>query len=116
MKVSEILKEAYRKQFESYYEKAPLTDEQLEVYMNFFLGKETDMQKVANVCGIYFKESFSTRESFRRQYKFIYDKQPTDEQLDMFISFMLGVVTDISAVTRVCQGDGSANESQRGAN
>lgn len=115
MSVSKILKEAYRKQFESYYEKTSLTDEQLEVYMNFFLGKETDIQKVADICEIPFKESFSTRESFKKQFKFIYDKQPTEEQLDMFISFMLGVVTDLGAVVSVCQGESLVNESQRQA-
>lgn len=101
MDCNKFLKDAYRKQFESYYETI-LTDEQLEIYMNFFLGKEMDMDKVANVCGIPFKESFSTRDSFRRQFNFIYDFEPTDEQLDMFISFMLGVVTNIDKVIEIC--------------
>lgn len=101
MKVEKYLKKAYSDQFKSYYGRKP-TEEQLKVYMSFFLRKEDDMKKVSEVCQIPFRESFSSRESFKSNFKFIYDFEPTEEQLDMFISFGLCVVTDVSVVTQVC--------------
>ena len=71
MTVQNKLKKAYSNQFNKYYGKK-LNDEQLKVYMDFFLRKELDAKKVSSVCNIPFNESFSDRESFARHFKFIY--------------------------------------------
>ena len=104
MKFKKHLKKAYSDQFNSYYGRRP-TEEQLIVYMDFFLRKELDANKVASVCNIPFNESFSDRESFARHFKFIYDFEPNEEQLDMFISFSLCVhgitVSDVCEVVEL---------------
>ena len=45
------------------------------------------------------------RNNFKSQFWFIYEKEPTDEQLDMFIAFMLGKETDIEKVRRICDAE-----------
>ncbi len=108
MNVNSYLRKAYMKQFKTYYGRVP-TDEQLNTYMDFFLRKNDDIKKVSDVCQIPFSESFSDRESFARHYKFIYGFDPSEEQLDMFISFSLCVVTDVWKVTKICN-TGSIDE------
>lgn len=104
MTIQDKLKKAYRNQFKKYYGRK-LSEEQLKVYMDFFLRKELDANKVASVCNIPFSESFSDRESFARHFKFIYDFEPNEEQLDMFISFSLCVhgitVSDVCEVVEL---------------
>lgn len=90
MNVEKYLKEAYKAQFMSYYYRKP-TDEQLKVYMNYFLRKENDPKKVSEVCSIPFNESFSDRSAYIRYFNTIYGFEPSEDQLDMFISFSLCV-------------------------
>ena len=42
---------------------------------------------------------------FKRQFKFIYGKEPTSIQLKTYIDFMLGKETDIAKVERICMGE-----------
>ena len=102
--VQNKLKNAYKNQFNKYYGRK-LSEEQLKVYMDFFLRKELDANRVSSVCNIPFNESFSDRETFARHFKFIYDFEPNEDQLDMFISFSLCVpgitVSDVCEVVEV---------------
>ena len=112
MTIQDKLKKAYRNQFKKYYGRK-LNDEQLKVYMDFFLRKELDAKKVSSVCNIPFNESFSDRESFARHFKFIYDFEPSEEQLDMFISFSLCVPgITVSDVCEIVDSKKEENNSQ----
>jgi len=42
------------------------------------------------------------RNSYKAQFSFTYGKEPTNEQLDMFIKFMLGFETDVERVIEIC--------------
>lgn len=44
------------------------------------------------------------RDNFKSQFRFIYEKEPTEKQLDAFIDFMTGKETDVEKVRRICDG------------
>ena len=112
MDVKKYLKDSYSKQFEIYYGRKP-TQEQLNVYESFFLRKTDDAKKVGEVCQIPFDEKFSSRDVFRRNFKVIFDFEPSSEQLDVFISYRLGVISDLAVIWEVNKAKKNKEEAQR---
>ena len=54
--------------------------------------------------------SMEDRKSFRSQFRFLYEKEPTEEQLDMFIRFMFGLETDVDKVREVCDAENAESQ------
>ena len=101
MDIYKNLKTAYRRHFKNKYGKLLLADN-VDVYMNYMLGKNLDLGFVSNSCDVFISESPSNRSAFSYQFEFVYDCRPTDEQLDVFISFRNGIIKDSKLLSDVC--------------
>ena len=99
--IQKNLKIAFQKYFKSCYGKI-LTQKQLELFQNFMLGKNVDIQILETELGIGFDLLITNREAFAYQYQFVYDVIPTEEQLDVFISFRLGILKNEKMLNDIC--------------
>ena len=99
MDVQNYLKYAYAEQFKIFYGRKP-TEEQLKVYIDFFLRKSNDAQKVAEVCQIPLKanEKAWSRKVYSRYIENLFGFKPNDLQLDLYISYDLKVIPDIEII------------------
>lgn len=95
------LKTAFKNHFKSLYGKV-INGEKLDLYVDFMLGKEINALMVESTCGFIFDGNITSREAFRYQYEFVYDEVPSEEQLDVFIAFRLGVLKNIKLLNDVC--------------
>lgn len=91
----------FKNYFKAKYGKT-LSQEQLTLYQSFMLGKESDLLKVEEICGFLFDGQLTNREAFRYQYEFVYDAVPSEDQLDVFIAFRLGILKNIKILNEVC--------------
>lgn len=95
------LKTAFRNHFKAAFGKAP-TQEQVIRYQNYILGKEDDLKSVEKVCGVSLAGKFANRTAYRYQYEFVYDSIPTEEQLDVFIAYRVGILKNDKLLNEVC--------------
>ena len=95
------IKIAFKNYFKSLYGRLP-SAEQLFAFQSYLLGKDDDRQKVEDVCGISLDGIETKRMAFKYQYEFVYDSIPTEEQLDVFIAFRLGVLKNHVILNDVC--------------
>lgn len=79
-----------------------LNAEELDVFSNYMLGKDNVTQKFESVCGVGFDGIKTNRTAFKYQYEFVYDCSPTEEQLDVFIAFRIGVLKNDKLLNEVC--------------
>lgn len=106
--VEDKLKTAFKNYFKSLYGKS-ISGERLDIYTKFMLEKELNALQVESKCGFMFDGNMTNRKAFRYQYEFVYDKVPSEEQLDVFIAFRLGALKDYKILNEVC-----ANNIQQG--
>ena len=93
---------AFIKYFKSIYGKT-LQLSKLEIYQRFLLGKDHDVLKVEKSCDISYEGYFTNREAYKYQYEFIYATEPSEEQLDVFIAYSIGVLKDTNFLTEMCK-------------
>lgn len=99
--IEKNLRSAFQKYYKSCYGKL-LSQKQLEHFINFMLGKNVDVRDIEKELGIVFDGFITNREAFAYQYQFVYDTIPTEEQLDVFISFRLGILKNEKILNEVC--------------
>lgn len=99
--VEDKLKTAFKNYFKSLYDKS-ISGERLDLYIKFMLGKELNALQVESKCGFIFDGNMTNREAFRYQYEFVYDSIPTEEQLDVFIAYRVGILKNDKLLNEVC--------------
>ena len=101
MDVKAYLKDVFENQFECFYGRKP-TKEQTEVYMRYCLGKEKDSSKVIGVCQIdHVIGKLVDRGYCKRRFNFIFGFDPDEEELDVFVSYQLRVISDLDVLWEV---------------
>ena len=98
MDVKKYLEDSFANQFEVVYGKKP-TKEQTKAYMNFCLGKESDVKKILDQCKVEkLIERSVDRSQSKLHFSLIFGFEPNEEQLDVYISYHLKTIPNLEVI------------------